>query len=125
MDEKKPTANLFQNVLQIIQETQSAAKPGEDVDYSAVIHQVEDALDTINAELEEVYKTTGMNKEDLETYALNKDNFSEEEWELLGQVKSELGKFSDQAGVSASEEEETSEPKPRKKKKSRKGWMRG
>lgn len=56
-------------------------------DYSEVISKTQKRLDDLNERAEEIFKRTGMTREQLEKYATNPKNFTKEQWESLQKVK--------------------------------------
>ncbi|MEZ5315238.1 MAG: hypothetical protein R3E91_03385 [Chlamydiales bacterium] len=62
-------------------------------DYSEIISKTQQRLDDLNEKAEEIYKRTGMNREQLESYAANPHNFTPEEWQALQKVKAACQKY--------------------------------
>lgn len=56
-------------------------------DYSDLIDKTQEKLDELNEKAEEIYERTGMNREQLESYASNPNNFNPEQWEALQKVR--------------------------------------
>ncbi len=56
-------------------------------DYSEIISKTQDQLDDLSEKAEEIYQRIGMNKEELESYASNPNNFTKEQWEALERVR--------------------------------------
>ena len=59
----------------------------EIVDYSEVISKTQEKIDQLTQKAEEIYKRTGMSREELLQYAGNPNNFTKTEWESLEQVR--------------------------------------
>lgn len=66
-------------------------------DYSEIISKTQQRLDELNEKAEEIYTRTGMDREQLEAYASNPNNFSKEQWEALQKVKEACEKYKRQA----------------------------
>jgi BMFP domain-containing protein YqiC len=66
-------------------------------DYSEMIDKTQDKLDDLNAKAEEIFKRTGMNRDQLETYAANPNNFTKEQWEGLQKVKEACERYKQEA----------------------------
>jgi len=61
---------------------------GEELaDYSEVISKTQAKIDELNQKAEEIYKRTGMSREQILQYAANPNNFTKAEWEALEQVR--------------------------------------
>jgi len=60
---------------------------GEIVDYSEVISKTQSKIDELTQKAEEIYKKTGMSREELLQYSSNPNNFTKAEWESLEQVR--------------------------------------
>jgi hypothetical protein len=56
-------------------------------DYSEIISKSQATLDELTEKAEEIYRRTGMTREQLEAYASNPNNFSKEQWEALQRVR--------------------------------------
>ncbi len=57
------------------------------VDYSEVISKTQAKIDELTQKTEEIYKKTGMTREELLQYSSNPNNFTKTEWESLEQVR--------------------------------------
>ena len=87
----------FQEVLKLLKEAPPASAEIQNMELEEVIERLEESLGTLGQQMEEIYKKTGMTKQQLEEYAANPDNFSPEEWKLLGEIRSELSHFQEEA----------------------------
>ena len=132
-DLKAEMTGTLEEVLEVLQPQQEPVG-GEVLDIDEVVARLEESLETLSAQMDEIYEKTGMTREQLEEYASDPKNFSEEEWSLINQIRGELNKFDEEAeeaklgmphvieeAQKAAEEAE----KPKKKKKSgrRKNWL--
>lgn len=89
-------------------------------DYSEVISKTQERLDDLTEQAEAIYKRTGMNREQLEAYASNPNNFSKEQWEALQKVKEACEKYKREARIKIGEEQiEEKVEKERKKEPQR------
>jgi hypothetical protein len=90
-------------------------------DYSDIISQTQEKLDDLNEKAEEIFKRTGMNREQLEAYAANPNNFSKEQWEALQKVKEACEKYKREARsrIGDPQFEERVEKQERKKERHR------
>lgn len=132
MAEEKQTpegdmTNAFEEVLDLLQQAQPVDPSLEGLDIDQVVERLEESLEQLNSQMEEVYKTTGMSKEELEQYATNPDNFSKEEWQMLEQIRGQLSTFRDEAeevmsGVPKQIDGEGEEPKKGRRRR-RKHWL--
>jgi predicted ribosome quality control (RQC) complex YloA/Tae2 family protein len=66
-------------------------------DYSEIIGKSQARLDDLNEKAEEIFKRTGMTRDQLETYAENPNNFTPEQWESLQKVKGACDKYAREA----------------------------
>lgn len=66
-------------------------------DYSEIIGKTQARLDELTEKAEEIYKRTGMTREQLEAYAANPNNFTQEQWEALQKVKDACEKYKREA----------------------------
>ena len=117
----------FEEVLELLQTAQPVDPSLEGLDIDQVVERLEESLEQLNDQMEAVYKTTGMSKEELEQYATNPDNFSKEEWQMLEQIRGQLSKFREEAedvmaGVPQQLEGEGEEPKKGRRRR-RKHWL--
>ena len=117
----------FEEVLELLQTAQPVDPSLEGLDIDQVVERLEESLEQLNGQMEAVYKTTGMSKEELEKYATNPDNFSKEEWQMLEQIRGQLSKFREEAedvmsGVPQQLEGEGEEPKKGRRRR-RKHWL--
>ncbi len=97
-EKKRPDLkDAFQEVLNVLRQPTEGEAELENLDLEEVVEKLEGALDTLNTEMDQIYKDTGMNREQIEEYAQNPDNFSKEEWKLLGEVREELDLFREEA----------------------------
>lgn len=111
----------------------NALKPDvqtEDVDYAEVILKTQEKIDELNQQAEEIYKQTGMTKEELEAYSMNPNNFTKEQWDILEQVRAECKEFEEKAYAMLPKEERDAArkevPVVKKKKKkpgAKKDWL--
>ncbi|MBS0622093.1 MAG: hypothetical protein JSR80_03950 [Verrucomicrobia bacterium] len=130
-DAGKAPSNMtdtFQEVLKLLRNAPQTPPAGEHVNIDEVIERLEGALEKLNQQMEDVYQRTGMSKEQLEEYASNPKNFSEEEWSMLGQIKGELGKYRERAEQALLEvaplgEEEGKKGTLSPKRRRRKSWL--
>lgn len=60
---------------------------GEEGDFSGILAQCQERLDTLKANADNMLKNIGMTREQLEEYVSNKANFSKEEWDMLEKTK--------------------------------------
>lgn len=89
-------------------------------DYSEIISKTQQKLDDLTEQSEAIYKRTGMNREQLEAYASNPNNFSKEQWEALQKVKEACEKYKREARHKIGEEQfEEKVEKERKKQPQR------
>lgn len=89
-------------------------------DYSEIINKTQQRLDELNEKAEEIYKRTGMSREQLESYASNPNNFSKEQWEALQKVKEACERYKREARTRIGEEQfEQRVEKQRKKQPAR------
>ncbi|MCC5832168.1 MAG: hypothetical protein JJU12_03900 [Chlamydiales bacterium] len=101
-------------------ESEEDAKQERFGDYSEIINKTQKRLDELNEKAEEIYQRTGMNREQLEAYASNPNNFSKEQWEALQKVKDACEKYKREARARIGEEQfEKRAEKPRKKQPGR------
>ncbi len=121
--------NAFEEVLELLQQAQPVDPSLEGLDIDQVVERLEESLEQLNSQMEEVYKTTGMSKEELEQYATNPDNFSKEEWQMLEQIRGQLSEFRREAedamaGVPEQIDGEGKEDEPKKgRRRRRKHWL--
>ena len=73
--------------IELDEELLTKDEHGEFVDYSEVISKTQSKIDELNQRAEEIYKKTGMSREELLEYSSNRSNFSQEEWESLERVR--------------------------------------
>jgi sugar-specific transcriptional regulator TrmB len=66
-------------------------------DYSEMISKTQTRLDDLNEKAEEIFKRTGMTREQLEAYASNPNNFTKEQWEALQKVKEACDRYKREA----------------------------
>lgn len=75
----------------------SEAQKTKKGDYSDIIGKTQEKLDDLTEKAEEIYRRTGMTREQLEAYAANPNNFSKEQWEALQKVKEACEKYKNEA----------------------------
>jgi len=73
------------------------AKDQRKGDYSEIVGKTQAKLDDLTEKAEEIYRRTGMTREQLETYAANPNNFSREQWEALQKVKEACERYKQEA----------------------------
>lgn len=66
-------------------------------DFSDLISHAQTQIDRLTEKAEEIYKRTGMTREQLEAYASNRNNFTEEQWDALQKVKDACEKYKKEA----------------------------
>ncbi len=76
---------------------QTPPQPNEPNDYSEVIGKTQARIDDLNEKAEEIFKRTGMTREQLDAYAANPNNFSKEQWEALQKVREACEKYKREA----------------------------
>jgi hypothetical protein len=138
--ESPELSNMLEDVLGILRESSNLEQLGQPEDVQAVVKHMEKSLAELTERAEQLYAATGMNKEQLQQFSENPENFTEAEWALLTQVRNEVQKFQEEAerGMHESIDKTTaavtaSHRKPSKKGKSkssskrvkRKNWMSG
>lgn len=62
-------------------------------DFSEIVGKTQSKLDDLSEKAEEIYKRTGMTREQLEVYAANPNNFTTEQWEALQKVKAACERY--------------------------------
>ncbi|MCP5470326.1 MAG: hypothetical protein H7A36_07485 [Chlamydiales bacterium] len=72
---------LDEEIMQVDESGQEMA------DYSEVISKTQRKIDELTQKAEQIYKKTGMSREELLNYAANPNNFSKEQWESIQQVR--------------------------------------
>lgn len=117
-------SQMFQDVLQILQESSEIGEVKETSDVDALTRQMEQTLKELNQKAEEIYKATGMTREELRAFSEDPANFSEEEWKLLGQIRDQVHSLQERADEivvkgmeEAFEAPRQPAPPPEKKKK--------
>jgi cytochrome c556 len=132
-------SQMFKEVLDALKESADIPPIKEPADVDALAKQMEATMRDLNEKAEQLYKATGMTKEQLQAFAENRQNFTEEEWRLLTEVRNQVRQFQNRAeqiveqGLQAKlEEQPETAPKPAGKKKGsgkrrikRKDWMQG
>lgn len=90
-------------------------------DYGELISKTQQKLDDLNEKAEEIYKRTGMTREQLEVYAANPSNFTREQWEALQKVKEACEKYKreSRARLGGDEFDKRIEKAPKKKQTQR------
>ena len=78
--------------IQLEEKSSDEEKPPEG-DYSDIIGKAQAKLDDLNEKAEEIYKRTGMTREQLESYAANPNNFTKEQWDALQKVRVACEKY--------------------------------
>lgn len=66
-------------------------------DYSEIISKTQGRIDDLNEKAEEIFKRTGMTREQLDAYSANPNNFTPEQWEALKKVKDACEKYKREA----------------------------
>lgn len=74
-------------------------------DYGELISKTQRQLDDLNERAEEIVKSTGMTREQLETYASNPNNFTREQWEALQKVREACDRHKREARTRLGEED--------------------
>lgn len=142
-DEKKekqePSSNALMDQMQEILdlygiqiEKGKANEVGED-DLVEVLSKTQDKIEDLNKQADQIAAGMGMSRDDLEAFANNPDNFSQEQWEVLQRVRQECDSFRDrtvksleQAGAEARGEPAPEAGKKKKQKKKfgkKKKWL--
>ena len=106
---------------------------GEEIaDYSEVISKTQEKIDELTQRAEEIYKRTGMTREELMQYASNPNNFTKAEWESLEQVRRACDQMKNQTSqLLEAPQQEMMRHKPKKGKKQgkkfakKKNWLSG
>jgi hypothetical protein len=133
-----PTERMFGDVLEILKTGGKTQVNPADIDPEQLLKDLQATLDDLRAEADKLSEKTGMSRDELQAYSSNPNNFTKEEWQLLGQIRGELDKYRQQArslteagpeavfGGIKSTKRETANPKEAPKKpsgKRRKEWM--
>ncbi len=66
-------------------------------DYSEIMGKTQAKIDDLTEKAEEIYRRTGMTREQLEAYAANPNNFTKEQWEAIQKVKEACDKYKQEA----------------------------
>lgn len=74
-------------------------------DYGEIVSKTQQKLDDLNEQAEEIFKRTGMTREQLEAYAANSANFTPEQWESLQKVKEACERYKHEARARIGEDE--------------------
>lgn len=135
--QKVNVSEMFKEVLEALKESPQLDEIKEPADVDTLTKQMEATMKDLNQKAEELYKATGMTREQLQAYAENPRNFTEEEWQLLTEVRNQVKHFQQRAeqiveqGITEKLDEAHPPRKPAKKKGSAKGrvkrkdWMAG
>lgn len=128
-DAEQDPANLshmLSDILTTLQESADVGEITEAADVDALIKQMESTLADLNEKAEQVYQATGMNKEELQEFSQKKENFSEEEWKLLSDVREQVQGFEERAEeIMAKGLGEIEAPTPKPKTKGKGGSKTG
>lgn len=136
-DEKSTNVSqMFNEVLEVLRESSEVAEIKEPSDIDSITKQIETTMFELNQKAEQIYKATGMTREQLQSFAENPQNFTEKEWRLLTEVKKQIKEFQSRAEeiVEQGVELRIEKPKKETEKKGGKGgkgrvkkkdWMAG
>ncbi|MCH9610236.1 MAG: hypothetical protein S4CHLAM81_00590 [Chlamydiales bacterium] len=136
-DAEKELVGALKQVMQMYDiklddEILKEAEGEEVIDYSEVISKTQDKIDELTMKAEEIYKKTGMSREELLEYASNPNNFTRSEWESLEQVREACDQMKNQTShmlERPQKELERQKPASSKKQKrkfaSKKNWLSG
>lgn len=105
--------NITLDPIESADEEKKAERYG---DYAEIISKTQQKIDELNERGEEILKTSGMTREQLEVFASNPGNFNQEQWEALQKLKIATEEFKRQA-LEIGEEEKDVKTIERKQKK--------
>lgn len=88
---------LYDIKLDDLQNEGAESTKEREEDYSEIIGKTQARLDDLNEKAEEIYKRTGMSREQMEAYSSNPNNFTPEQWEALKKVKDACEKYKREA----------------------------
>jgi ATP-dependent Zn protease len=85
--------------IELDKDVGAGGKGGEKgaVDYSEIIGKTQAKIDDLTERAEEIYKRTGMTREQLEAFASNPNNFTPEQWDTLQKVREACEKYKEEA----------------------------
>lgn len=97
-------------------------------DYDQIVAKMGQKLDDLSEKGQKILEETGMTRDELETYATNPDNFSEEQWEALQKLRAATEDFKRRTKQIVGEEslkkaEETDKQRHRKRFGKKKHWI--
>ena len=96
----------------------------EFVDYAEVLSKTQEKIDELSQQAEEIYKKTGMTREELLAYADNPQNFSKAEWDSLEQVKEACEAMKKETAQLLKPQEALLNQKPKKGKSQRSRFVK-
>lgn len=101
-DSEEEVRKALEGVLELYDIKLEKPKEGQSADerrgdYAEIINKTQEKLDDLSEKAEEIYKKTGMTRDQLETYAANPNNFTKEQWEALQKVKQACERYKREA----------------------------
>ncbi len=102
----------------------------EEVNFPLLIEKTQERIEELNKKTQDILSKTGMNEKEMEQYASNPDNFSNEEWSALQQIKIACDNYQKETQdllkkIEKSSGKTSSIPplKPHNKKNKKKNWI--
>lgn len=102
----------------------------EELNFPLLIEKTQEKIEELNKKTQDILNKTGMNEKEMELYASNPDNFSNEEWTALQQIKIACDNYQKETldllkNIEKNPEKLTSIPplKPHNKKNKKKNWI--
>jgi hypothetical protein len=95
----------------------AGVRNSEEDDYSDLIGKSQARIDDLTLKAEEIFRRTGMSREELEAYAANPNNFTKEQWEAIQKVKDACQRYKQEARKQIKDPEYETKVEAQKRKK--------
>lgn len=128
IDSIKQILNLYKiDINTVLSNTNSSE---EEINFSLLIEKTQERIEELNKKTQDILSKTGLSEKEMELYASNPDNFSNEEWTALQQIKKSCDNYQKETedllkSIDKTSKKTSSLPplKPHKKKNKKKNWI--
>lgn len=122
-EKQKHLKEVFEESVEFFEKFKYVMQKGSREEKAEMLEQVRKMQEILQDETEKVKKVTGLSEEELKAFTDTQSNFEDEDWEIIQEAKSQIGKQADEIADIVGVKPEASGKKPKSPKK-RKKWVK-
>lgn len=113
--------DVVHQFVKVFEQLVTKMQTGSEKDKEEAFAQAESLRNTLEAQASKILEDSGFSYKEIQEYASNKENFSEEEWKAMQAAKAELEEYQNHLTETGFSEETPKKKTPRRIKKA--AWI--